>query len=95
MLILGRFSKLFNILGQIMAFLTVILIGVLYLNQVLPVQFLSADTVATMEIIREYAILITLIVCGMEFACKRSIIIFIPFCALAALAFALSFPALF
>ncbi len=95
MLILGRFSKLFDIIGQIMAFATVILLGVLYLNQVLPVQFLAAETLETLNVIKEYAVLCTLIVCGMEFACKRSIIIFIPFCVLAVLTFVLSFPALF
>ena len=95
MLILGRFSKLFDIIGQILAFATVILLGVLYLNQVLPVQFLAAETKASLEVIKEYAVLVTLIVCGLEFACKRSIIIFIPFCVLAALTFVLSFPALF
>lgn len=95
MIIIGKFSKVFDIIGQILAFCTVILIGILYLNQVLPAQFLTGDTLATLTTIREYAILVTLIVCGMEFACKRSIIIFIPFCILAALAFVLSFPALF
>ena len=88
MIILKNFAKFFNIIGQIMAFLTIILLGLVYLNQALPFPFLPADFLAKLISIKEYAVIITITVCGLSFACKRSILIFIPFCILALCALA-------
>jgi len=41
MIVLKNFSKFFSYLGQIMAFLTIILLGLVYLNQALPFKFLG------------------------------------------------------
>ena len=71
-----------------MAFLTIILLGVLYLNQALPISFLGEDIALKLEHIKEYAVILTITVCGLAFACRRSLIIFIPFCILAVAALA-------
>lgn len=71
-----------------MAFLTIILLGLIYLNQALPVQFLPEDFYNTLLSIKEYAVILTITVCGLSFACKRSFLIFIPFCILAICALA-------
>lgn len=82
MLILGRFSKLFSFLGEIMAFLTIAIIGLLYLNEVLPIHFLG-DFAEKLIYIKEYAVILTLTMCGLSFASRHSLILFIPFCILA------------
>ncbi len=94
MIIVRHFSKVFNILGQIMAFLTVILIGIIFLNDGV-VKFMSDSTLATLRTIKEYAVLATLVVVGFSFASRRNIIFFIIYCVLAAVAIGFSFPALF
>ena len=88
MIILKSFSKFFSVLGSVMAFLTIIMIGLIYLNQVVPVAFLPEDFYNTIVSIKDYAVIITLTVCAMAFASRRSIIIFIPFCILAICALA-------
>lgn len=88
MIILKSFSKVFSTIGEILAFLTIILIGLLYLNDVVPVKFLPEDTYNTLNNIKNYAVIITITVCGFAFASRRSIIIFIPFCILAVCALA-------
>lgn len=93
MIIIRHFSKLFSIVGQIMAFLTVIIIGVVFLNDGV-FKFLSDDNLAVLRLIKEYAVLATLIVVGFAFASKRNIIFFVLYCILAAVAVGFSFPAL-
>ena len=93
MIIIRHFSKLFSIIGQIMAFLTVIIIGVVFLNDGV-FKFLSDDKLAVLRLIKEYAVLATLIVVGFAFASKRNIIFFVLYCILAAVAVGFSFPAL-
>ena len=93
MIIIRHFSKLFSIIGQIMAFLTVIIIGVVFLNDGV-FKFLSDDKLALLRLIKEYAVLATLIVVGFAFASKRNIIFFVLYCILAAVAVGFSFPAL-
>ncbi len=88
MLILKNFSKFFAILGQIMAFLTIVMLGLLYLNDVVPVKFLPEDFANTLTNIKEYAVILTITVCGLSFAVKRNIIIFLLFCAFAVCALA-------
>ena len=94
MLILGRFSKLFDLIGKIGAFFTVAIIGLIYFNNGV-FKFLGADTLNVLTKIKEYAVLFTLVVVGLSFACKRSIILFVLWAALAAVAIGFSFPALF
>lgn len=94
MLLLRNFSRVFSIIGSIMAFVTVVIIGLIFLNDGV-VQFIPTDTLNTLKMIKEYAVLFTLIVVGMSFACKRSILLFVPFVALSIAAVAFSFPALF
>ncbi len=85
---LSSLSKPLTILAQIMAFLTIIILGLLYLNQALPISFLPVDFSQKLEYIKEYAVILTITVCGLSFACKRSLFIFIPFCILAVCALA-------
>ena len=88
MIILRNFSKFFSYLGQIMAFLTIIILGLTYLNQALPFPFLPSNFANTLTNIKEYAVILTITVCGLSFACRRSLFIFIPFCVLAVCALA-------
>ena len=83
MIVLKNLSKPLSVLAQIMAFLTIIIIGLIYLNGALPIKFLGDDLLTKLTNIKEYAVIITLTVCGLSFACKTSLIIFIPFCLLA------------
>lgn len=88
MILLRNFSKFFTILAQIMAFLTIIMLGLIYLNEALPVKFLPTDFYNTITSIKDYAVILTITVCGLSFACKRSLIIFILFCGFAVCALA-------
>ncbi len=88
MIILRNFSKFFSYLGQIMAFLTIIILGLTYLNQALPFAFLPENFSTLLTSIKEYAVILTITVCGLSFACRRSLLIFIPFCILAICALA-------
>lgn len=88
MIILRNFSKVFSIIGEIMAFLTIAIIGLVYLAEVVDIPFIQIDFIEKLKSIKEYAVILTLTVCGMAFACKRSIFIFIPFCILAVCALA-------
>lgn len=94
MIILRPFSKIFNIVGQIMAFLTVIIIGLVFINDGW-VQFLPDSALNTLKMIKEYAVLSTLLVVGFAFASRRNIIFFVIYCLLAVVAISFSFPALF
>lgn len=94
MLILRNFSKLFLVIGQIMAFLSVIIIGLLFINDGI-VTFLPDNVYKTMAMIKEYAVLFTLIVVGFSFACKRTLVLFVLYCVLAVAVIGFSFPALF
>ena len=87
MIVLKNLSKPLSALAQIMAFLTIIILGLLYLNQAIPFDFLG-DFGSKLEYIKEYAVILTITVCGLSFACRRSLIIFIPFCILALCALA-------
>lgn len=94
MLVLRNFSKLFLLIGQIMAFLSVIIIGILFLHDGV-VKFLPQDVYKTLSTIKEYAVLFTLIVVGFSFACRRTLLLFVLYCVLAATVIGFSFPALF
>lgn len=83
-------TKFFDFLGEILAVLTIMLIAFLFLNA--NFGFIgSADTVTTLTLIRDYAILGTLIIVGLEFSVKRSFVWFVIFLALAAIAVIFTF----
>lgn len=84
------FSKVLNILGEILAVLTIVLITFLYLEGTF--NFLNnPDLVTLLYQIREYMILGTIIVVGLEFSVKRSFTFFIIFAVIAAAAVIFSF----
>lgn len=94
MLILRNFSKLFLLIGQIMAFLSVIIVGIIFIHDGI-VKFLPSDIYKTLCTIKEYAVLFTLIIVGFSFACKRTLVLFVIYCVLALAVVGFSFPALF
>lgn len=87
MIILRNFSKFFSYVGQVMAFFTIIILGLIYLNKAVPIPFLGAFG-EKLEQIKETIVILTIAVCGLSFACRRSLFIFIPFCLLALCALA-------
>lgn len=90
MIIGKKISKVLDILGEILAVLTIILIAFLYLNA--NFKFVEdASILNLLATIREYAILGTIIIVGLEFSVKRNILWFIIFCAIAAVAVIFSF----
>ena len=93
MLVLGRFSKLFSLIGKIGAFFTVALLGLLYFNNGV-VHFIGPETLKVMTVIKEYAVLFSLVFVGLSVACKGGLILFITWVALAAIAIGFSFPAI-
>jgi hypothetical protein len=84
MIVFRKFEKLFDILGEICAFLTIALIAALFLN--VQYNFIPVDTANMLEIVKQYAVLGTLIIVGLEFACKKGLIVFVLYAALAAVA---------
>lgn len=90
-MVLGKnVTKLFDILGEILAVLTITLIAFLYLNA--NFDFITdVSIIDLLTTIREYAILATVIIVGLEFAVKRSFMFFIVFAAIAAVAIIFSF----
>lgn len=90
MIIGKKLSKVLDILGELLAVLTIMLIAFLYINA----KFQFVKDISLLEMlttIREYMILATIIVVGLEFSVKRNILWFIIFCALAAVAVVFSF----
>lgn len=88
MILFKNFSKFFSSLGQIMAFLTIILLGLIYLNEALPVQFLPTDFYNILKTIKDYAVILTITVCGFGLACKTPLLVFVIFCIMAVCALA-------
>jgi len=83
-------SKVLDVLGEILAVLTIALAAFLYLDKTL--NFLTDDNlVSLLWTIREYMILGTIIIVGLEFAVKRSFAFFVIFVVLAAVAVIFSF----
>lgn len=74
---------MFSSLGQLMAFLTIILLGLVHLNDALPVQFLPANFYETLVNIKEYAVILTITVCGFALASRLPLFIFVIFCIMA------------
>lgn len=94
MIVFDKFSKLFTVIGQIAAYITVAIIGLLFINDGI-YAFLPQKTYNILSIIKEYAVLFTLVIVGFSFACKRTFLLWIPFVILAVAAIGFSFPALF
>ena len=80
----------FDFLGEILAVLTIMLIAFLFINANFGLIG-SADTVSVLTAIRDYAILGTLIIVGLEFSVKRSFAWFVIFLVLAAIAVLFTF----
>lgn len=86
----GTGEKVFDILGEILGFLTILLIVFLFANA--QWDFIkNTDLVGTLYLIQAYAIIATVGVVGLEFAAKRGWIFFILFAALVAAAVIFSF----
>ena len=90
-MVLGKkLEKVFDFLGEILAVLTIILVAFLYINGTF--KFITDQNLITLlYTIREYAILGTIIVVGIEFAVKRSFMFFVLFCVVATVAVLFSF----
>jgi hypothetical protein len=88
---IGRgLGKVLDILGEILAVLTIIVIAFGYINA----KFELVTDPLFVEILAyvwKYAILGTVIIVGMGVTLKRNIIFFILFCAIAAVAVVFSF----
>ena len=83
-------SKVLDVLGEILAVLTIAFAAFLYLDGTL--NFLTDDNlVSLLWTIREYMMLGTIIIVGLEFAVKRSFAFFVIFVVLAAVAVIFSF----
>lgn len=86
----GTATTFFDWAGEILGFLTILLIVFLFANE--QFNFLTnTDTLGVLYLIRGYAILATVGVVGLEHAAKRGWISFIIFGALVAVAFIFSF----
>ena len=85
-MVLGRgLTKFFDIIGEILAVLTITLIAFLYINA--NFDFITdASLINLLTRIREYMILATIIVVGLEFSVKRNFLFFLIFAALSAVA---------
>lgn len=90
-MIIGKpLTKVFDVLGEILAILTISLIVFLYLNA--NFKFVTdINTVNMLSTLREYMILGTIIIVGLEFSVKRSFIFFVIFAVIAAAAVVFSF----
>lgn len=90
-MVVGRnLTKFFDIIGELLAVLTIMLIVFLYLNA--NFNFIGeASTVDILTKIREYMILGTIIIVGLEFSVKKSFIWFVIFMVLAAISVIFSF----
>jgi len=90
-MVMGKsLTKFLDLLGEILAVLTIVLIAFLYINA--NFKFLTDTSILELlTTIREYAILGTVIIVGLEFSVKRSFMFFIVFAAIAAVAVVFSF----
>ena len=83
-------AKVIDLLAEIIGFLTIVLIAFLYINA--QFDFLTdIEILRVLYRIREYAILGSVILLGLEFSLKRGGLIFWIFVALAAVAVIFSF----
>lgn len=87
-----RLEKAVDLIGEILAFLTVALIVFMYINRIVAYKssdgtgFLSYDVTRILESVREIAILLVVGLAGLEFALKHGFVVFIIYAALVAAA---------
>ena len=88
----GKMEKAVDLLGEILAFLTVALIVFMYINRIVAYKsadgtgFLPADVTRVLESVREIAILLVVGLAGLEFALKHGFVVFIIYAVLVAAA---------
>lgn len=87
-----RIEKVVDIITEILAFLTVTLIVLLFINRFVAgradsgIGFIPLKATAILESIREIAVLLVVALAGLQFALKRNVIIFILYALLVAVA---------
>ncbi len=83
-------KRALDFVTSILAFLTVLLFAFLYANAVF--NFGMADkTISLLYVIREYMVLATIVLVGLEFAVTKGFLFFIIYCIIAALVVIFSF----
>lgn len=80
----GKFEKVVDILGEVLAFLTVALLVLVFANRYF--AFLPEQAAKIMESVLIIAVLLVVALSGLEFALKRGIVVFILYAALVAAA---------
>lgn len=84
----SKLEKVVDVIGEILAFLTVALIVFMYINRIVAHKsadgtgFLSLDVTRVLESIREIAILLVVGLAGLEFALKRGFVVFLIYAVL-------------
>lgn len=85
-------KKLYNGLGQLAGFLTVLLFAFLNLHALVDFEFLTADIYDLLVIIKTYAIYVVIGLAGLEFAAGKKLIALIYFLLLAFVVISTFFP---
>ena len=94
MVIIKKIGKVFDILGKLFAVLTIILTAFLLINGQYNL-FTDTSILQLLLTIQEYAILATLAVVVLGFACKSNFVIFLLFCLIIIVVVVYSFPAIY
>lgn len=87
-----KLEKVVDVIGEVLAFLTVALIVLLFVNRYVAgratdgIGFLPLKASQIMESIREIAVLLVVGLAGLEFALKRGFVVFIIYAVLVAAA---------
>lgn len=85
-----RNRGLFKVLGELFAFLTVLLILFMFVHEYFGI-IKNVDLVRTLYLVREYMIIASLILVGFTFASKKGLILFIIYMAAAVAVIVFSF----
>lgn len=83
-------KKILDIITSLLAFLTVLLFAFLYANAVFGFG-LDAELVSTLYIVREYMVMATVILVGLEFAVTKGFLFLLIYCIIAAVVVIFSF----
>ncbi|HIW56176.1 MAG TPA: hypothetical protein H9686_04230 [Firmicutes bacterium] len=83
-------KKVLDFITSILAFLTVLLFAFLYANAVFDFG-IAAETISLLYVIREYMVLATIVLVGLEFAVTKGFLFLIIYCVIAALVVIFSF----
>ncbi len=93
-MIIGRgIEKFIDIVGEILAMATIVLVVVLFANA--KWAFIGAETTTVLETVKNFAIVAVLGLKSLEFALKRNVIFFIICAAVIVVAFVFVFVPLF